>query len=294
MNKLLFLLYILIILSIRLVHAESYYGSGFYGDVGAGLRYDDNISRAQESTEIEHDFINTLSGRLGYQAIINRHSLLNVSAELAFERMNQFKSLNNLRLTGSLNYLYQPENGLYKPWYEFTARLSELRFNKSNIRDSQQLDIILGTGKRITNKIVAKAAYQFSQRYSEEKVFDLLNNGLDLDIEYQYSRNLIFYSQYNFTLGEVVSTAIPNTRIINAAESVAPDDVFTPGVGPGCMNRRCAYRLDAVVHKIGAGINMNVINNTEIDLAAQYHHADASGDNQYDGMIYHANIWYGF
>ena len=292
--KLLFFKAIISILLCQPTLAASYYGSGLNGDVGAGIRYDDNISRAELGSDIEYDLVSILNGRLGYQTVIDSHSLLNFSASIVFERMEQFKSLNNVRLSGSVDYFYQAESGIFKPWFNLNARISELKFNKSNIRDSQLLDVKVGVGKRFTSNFTAIASYKYQQRFSEEKVFDLVNNGLNLDLEYQYSKLAILYTNYQFAVGEVVSTAIPNSRIISAAETVAPDDVFSPGTGPGCTNRRCAYRLDAITHNIGAGLNLNFGENTVFDFATQYHHSDAAGDNQYQGLIYHANLWYVF
>lgn len=102
------------------------------------------------------------------------------------------------------------------------------------------------------------------------------------------------FAGYKVEYGEVVSTAIPNAKIIAAAEAVATDDVFSAGLGPGCMNRRCAYRLDATSHKLNAGMDMNLGESAEIELATQYHHSNAVGGNRYQGLIYHASFWYAY
>lgn len=271
-----------------------YYGNGAYADVGANLRYDSNLSLAQSDSDRMAAFINNFNARLGYQKVLNKNSLLNFSTGFAYERVNDFKSLNNYQIYGSANYFLQPIQGFYQPWLEATLRLKNLKFNNSRIRDSLVMDSSLILGKRINRKLTGLLSYNYNERYSEEKVFDLNNHAIGMDLEYGYSRKLTFFSAYNIKFGEVVSTAIPNAKIMSAAESVAPDDAFTAGLGPGCMNRRCAYRLDATSHNLSAGMNMLVGERAEIELASQYHYTNAKGNNQYQGLIHHFSLWYSF
>jgi len=274
--------------------SASYYGSGAYGDVGIGLRYDSNLSRAQTEHDRKEDFINNFNARYGYQKVLSQNSLLNISADVAYEKMGEFKALNNLQLGGAASYYYQPVPGYFNPWFELTFSLNHLKFNKSKIRDSVILDSSLKVAKRFTHKLNGSLAYTYNERYSSEKVFDLVNHVISSDVEYSYSRSLTLFAGYKIEFGEVVSTAIPNAKIIAASESVAPDDVFSSGIGSSCMNRRCAYRLDATSHKLNAGMYMNPGESVEIELATQYHYSDAAGDNRYQGLIYYASFWYAY
>lgn len=274
--------------------AASYYGSAVYSDIGAGIRYDSNVGRSQQASDRKEDFITNINARLGYQRVLSQNSLFNISSDIAFERMAEFKALNNLQLGVTASYYTQPVTGFFQPWAEAKLRLSHLNFNKSKIREGFIVDASVKVGKRLTNKTSAWIAYHYNERYSDEKVFDLVNHVIETDIEYRYSREISLFAGYNVNFGEVVSTAIPNANIIAVAESVAADDVFFTGLGPGCANRRCAYRLDATSHKLNAGINMNVGDSAELELATQYHHTNAKGDNRYQGLIYHASVWYAF
>jgi hypothetical protein len=269
-------------------YSASYYGNGTYGDVGLGLRYDSNLSRAQIESDRKGGFVTNFNARYGYQKILSKRSLLNISSDIVYERMNQFKALNNVQLSSTANYYYQPISSFFNPWFEATLRLNLLKFNKSKIRDSFILDASLKVGKRFTNKISSTLMYTYHERYSNGSVFDLTNHKISTDVEYGYSQSLIFFAGYKFELGEVVSTAIPNAKIRAASESIVADDAF------GDINQRLAYRLNANSHKLNAGMNMNFSENTEIELATQYHHSDAAGENRYQGFIYHANFWYAY
>ncbi len=52
-------------------YAAGYYGSGSYADIAAGIRYDDNVSRAQNDSDIKDDFIADLVARYSIQTNIN-------------------------------------------------------------------------------------------------------------------------------------------------------------------------------------------------------------------------------
>lgn len=149
-----------------------------------------NLSRAQIESDRKDDFINNFNARYGYQKVLNAHSLLNIFADIAYERVSQFKALNNLQFGGAVNYYYQPVTGFFSPWLEATFRLNALKFNDSQIRDSIVLEASLKVAKRLTNKFTGSMAYAYKERYSDGDVFDLGNHILAADMEYGYSRTL--------------------------------------------------------------------------------------------------------
>lgn len=289
----LFLSFALFTVSLN-TYATSYYGSGSYKDIGLTLKYDDNLSRAQQKSDITEDFITQFSAAYSKQTIINQNSLLRAKVQANFSRYDQYKDLNRLSLDGNLSYIYQPSTGYGKPWYEATVSLGAEEHRNSDIRDSVNLGLGAIAAKRFSRNILARIGYYYDQRFSEEKVFDTESHSLQTDGEYQLFKGINLYSAYRISVGDVVSTATPNQTIIAAAESVAPDDVFTLGLGPMCMNRRCAYRLDALTHQFTLGLNIQIADQLVFDVASKYHNTNAEGDNEYEGMIHQASVWLGF
>ena len=271
--------------------ADYYYGEGSYGDVSYGLHYDDNVSRAQNQADIENDFISKLAVRYGDQAIINHRSLFSFYGDLAYHHSHDFNKLSNLEIAATGNYIYQVDTGFFSPWIETSVRISRKQFQDSDIRDSYFLLTSAKIGKRVFDNVSASAGYQYEQRFSRRKVFDLSNHNLLADLEYTLTDNSLLYTTYKISVGDKVSTATPNARIIAAANQVAPDDVFSPGLGPGCMNRRCAYQLDGISQQVSTGINFNILDRFDIDLSGSYHYTDADGDNRYRGFVYGAGLW---
>lgn len=116
--------------------AAGYYGDGAYFDADLGIRYEDNLSRANQGTDIEEDMVTALSAGAGYLKNLNEKSQLLISAYLAHERFAEFKDLNNVAVNGSIVYTLQPWPGYTQPWFTLSANISRQEFNRSDIRDS--------------------------------------------------------------------------------------------------------------------------------------------------------------
>ncbi|MBT7951634.1 MAG: hypothetical protein HN764_08425 [Gammaproteobacteria bacterium] len=277
-----------------LVFAAGYYGDGPYIDADINIRYEDNLSRTSKGSEVEEDMVTALSAGGGYVKKLDDKSQLMFSAYLAHEHFAEFTDLNNVAVNTSMIYTIQPNKGYTQPWYEISLNLTKLKFNKSNIRDSFILNTQASAGKRFTDRLTARLAYSYERRYSDGDVFDTENHELDSGIIYSYSPRIALFANYRLSLGEVVSTARPNPIIIAASESVAPDDVFTSGTGPGCANRRCAYRIDALSHHFEVGMEFNLSQTVSLDLSGRYFIVDGNGIESYKGWIYGAGLYIQF
>ena len=136
-------------------HAAGYYGGGGYVDADIGLRYESNLSRANEGKDIEEDMVTALSAGAGYLKILDDSSQLLISAYLAHERFAEFKDLNNVAINTAMVYTIQPHRAYTDPWYKFSADVSRRQFTESNIRDSYIVSAAAGAGKRVTDRIIA-------------------------------------------------------------------------------------------------------------------------------------------
>lgn len=275
-------------------HAAGYYGGGGYVDADIGLRYESNLSRANEGKDIEEDMVTALSAGAGYLKILDDSSQLLISAYLAHERFAEFKDLNNVAINTAMVYTIQPHRAYTDPWYKFSADVSRRQFTESNIRDSYIVSAVAGAGKRVTDRIIAEIGYRFEHRMSDAEVFDTDNHELEALLVYSYSSGVSLFGNYTLQIGEAVSTATPNPTILAASESVAPDDEFAPGLGPGCVNRRCAYRLDAIGHYLEAGVEVSLNQKLTLDLSGRYFIVDGDGLGAYKGWIYRAGLYIQF
>lgn len=129
---------------------------------------------------------------------------------------------------------------------------------------------------------------------SDAEVFDTDNHELEALLVYSYSPGVSLFGNYTLQIGEAVSTARPNPTILAASKSVAPDDVFSPDPGSGCVNRRCAYRLDAIGHFLEAGVEVSLNQMLTLDLSGRYFIVDGDGLEAYRGWIYRAGLYIQF
>lgn len=276
------------------VQAAGYYGEGAYLDADLSLRYDSNLSRASVSTDVEEDMVTAISAGAGYMKPLNAHSQVLISAYLAHENFAEFNDLNNIAVNSDIVYTLQPVKGYGQPWYQASLGVSAIKFNKSNIRDSYIVRAGLGSGIRLNDRILARLDYNYDHRRSDSLVFDTGRHELRGQLVYRLNPAISLFTNYDLQIGDVVSTATPNPQIIAAAERVAPDDVFSAAGGPGCMNRRCAYRLDAIGHQLEMGMEMNINQFASIDLSAARFIVDGDGVSAYRGWIYRAGLYVQF
>ena len=267
--------------------AADYYGSGWYRDAEIGLRYDDNVGRAMSDIDIEEDFISNLSAVIGYRKKIGNNRQLNYSALLEYEHYFDFDDLDTVKLGGSAVYTIQPDPGYLSPWYDFDLEIGKLKFKDSDIRDSVIVSAGIHAGKRFSRNLVGNTGYYFQRRFADGPVFDTGAHNFDISADYQYSRSISLYAGYSFKIGDSVSTVTPNPEIYAVSEAIAPDDVFRPGSGPDCLNRRCAYRLDVVGHSFNAGMVFDLGRNFSLSLSSRYSRVYGDGDNYYYNL-YHS------
>ena len=148
--------------------------------------------------------------------------------------------------------------------------------------------------KRLSQQLIMNLDYHFQRRISEGEVFDTDRHELRAQLIYAYSPEVSLFANYDLHIGEVVSTATPTASIRAAASSIAPDDVYTSGTGPGCTNRRCAYRLDSIGHFFETGMEMELNQLLSLNLSGRYFVVDGKGVEAYRGWLYRAGLYMQF
>ena len=288
------LLGMLLLVSSFSVDAGGYYGEGVYFDADISLRYDSNLGRSSAPSDIEEDMITALSAGAGYLKSISPNSQLLISAYLAHEDFAEFDDLNTITANSDIVYTVQPGTGYLAPWYEARLGIRAEKYNKSKIRDGHIIRAGVGAGKRFSDRILLKLDYDYFHRDSDSIVFDTRIHELSGQLVYSFRPAISLFANYNLQVGDVVSTATPNPTIVAAADAVAPDDVFTPVGGPRCMNRRCAYRLDSVGHRMELGMEALVNQYASIDLSAARFIVDGDDVPTYRGWVYRAGLYFQF
>lgn len=258
-------------------HGEEEEHGGGNIDLDVTAFYDSNVTLAEFDDDIADD--------VGVEAAITwsrteeglQGRAFGWSVGVRDTKFDEFSDLNQIELEAGAKYIAQFRRGFSAPVYEFsvTAKLID---SVSDLRDSWQVEAGALATRRLTDRLVGRAGFRVSRREADD--FDTFDNdriNLFVNGDLRMSSRNVLYGTYIFSMGDVVSTAEPTLKIINAAEVIEPDDAFG-----GLLSNRFAYRLDAEVHIVTVGWNRSLGPNRSLDLSAQGLAALADGDNDYE------------
>lgn len=257
-------------------------------DVSAGYTYDDNVTRAELDRDIETDNILNVDASVRYNLQLNNVSYFSISGTLEANRYQDFTKLSNTRLGIHGSYHLRPSTGYTAVRYFATLSYVK-RLYQSDQREGSATEIELGLSKRLTDLLSLRAGYIKQDISADSKVFDADNNRLYLDFEYKMGAKNNLYTTFSYVDGDVVSTAVPTTKIIQSSSAIVRDDAFLE-----LVPERFAYKLSAKTTSIRIGDNFAFASNQAVDVSLLYYDSAAEGDNDYSGLIFNLNYLYRF
>ena len=257
-------------------------------DISAGYTYDDNVTRAELARDIEKDNILNVDASATYQLVFNEKSYFSFEGALAVNQYLEFEELSNTRLgiSGSYNLRLSPG---YTAVRYFAKVGYEQRLYKSDQREGSATEIELGLIKRLTDLVAMRAGFIIESISADEKTFDADNNRLYVDFDFKLAQKNNAYVTLFYVDGDVVSTAVPTAKIIEASSSIVRDDVFLDETPP-----RFAYKLGAKTISFRVGNSYSLSSTQGIDGSVLYYDSSADGDNDYSGLIFNLNYLYRF
>ncbi|MCU7835405.1 MAG: hypothetical protein KZQ83_09130 [gamma proteobacterium symbiont of Taylorina sp.] len=287
----------LMLLSPLLVYAER----PFY-NIGLNFSHEDNIGHAALETDIFSDNIMSYFSSVNYLYQLNHNSGLLFKGAVQWSDYNQYTKLDNLILDVGVTYRYKPDLHFTAPWYSLNFKISESIYDTSELRDNYAFSSEAVVGKRITDRIMVKMGLAYKDQSARTNKQGLLGNKLyDIDYtkvfltaDYFYKR-FIFYSQYTFQKGDVVSNAeTPTRKIILASKAIQKDDALGSDNNSDDNSDNnygsYGYRLDAKTHRLDFGINYALDRVSALDFTIQLIDVRGDGNNNYKN--YTANFGY--
>lgn len=260
-------------------------------DVSAGYTYDDNVTRAELDRDIEKDNILNVDASISSRLAINDFSYAVFKGSVEVNQYLDFDKLSNTRIGVHGTY-----NLRLKPGYtavRYFARFSLIRrLYKSDQRDGLATEIELGLSKRLTDLLSLRAGFIKEDIDSDERkgVFDIDNNRFYLDFDYKLNSRNNAYVTIGYIDGDVVSTTVPTSQIVDAARPfIIRDDAFLD-----LEPRRFAYKLGAKTLSLRIGDSYTLASNQGIDGSLIYYDSSADGGNDYSGLIFNLNYLYRF
>jgi hypothetical protein len=245
-----------------------------------GLTSDDNITRAELDNDVEKDNILELGIFSTYKHVINSASHIFYSASAEHNQYQDFDELSQPKLGLSANYQIQPFQGYTAAWYSVSFAYQLLGYDNKN-RNGSHVDVGFDFGKRLTDIISLRAGYHIEKTDANANppAFDTDNSRLYINMDYKLNNQNTFFSTLGMNDGDIVVTATPTLKIMNASHGNIIDDSEVFG------SNRFAYRLTATTTTFTLGDHFTISPNQAIDFSLLHYSSSAYGGNDYDGMI---------
>jgi hypothetical protein len=274
---------------------SSFAGKPFY-DLAINFAHEDNIGRSEKSDDIFSDNIVSYFGSANYLHQLNNNSGILFGSSAQWEDYSKTDKLDNFSFDVGVTYKYKPDLHYTSPWYSLGFKASRASYNKSELRDNYAFAVDVMAGKRITDRIMLKAGIAYKDQTATTDQSGLLGGKL-YDIEYSkvflgadyFYKQFIFYGQYTFQDGDVVSSSGKptwNSKIGLAAKEIQRDDALSDDDWNGVYG----YRLNAHTHIIDLGVNYALNRESALDFTIQLVEVRGDGDNNYHN--YGANLGY--
>lgn len=262
-------------------------GSDMFIDMEATLGADDNVTRAAENIDIEHDSFFTLAGTGGYQLIEGSSGSLTAKLHLEANKFFRFDGLSNVVVAGKLNYTVSSGSHFGAPWFAFDLDYGVAEF-ESFLRDSNIFRATATMGLQIDDATSMRLGFAFKDRDAESKVFDTQDASFFINLDWAVAKKHIIYATYKIQQGDTFSSASdPPLEVIDASDgNIVDDDVF---------EGKRTYKLDATIQFITLGYNAIRNLHSSFDFSARYLESDASDvDLTYSGLTVRATYFHRF
>jgi hypothetical protein len=246
--------------------------------------FDDNIRKAQKKIDIREDVVTSFALKARGGLPIDSFTLFNYGAEISYDLFNDFDTLNSLNYNINARYRFALASGFTSPIYTFSVKLGGIESDQV-MRDSSVVSFAFNFNKWITNTINMTMGVDAKTRDSKSEVFDLNEGRLFVNFDLNLNKTDLLYTTYTFITGDTVSSASPSLSIINAADSIEPDDAFG-----GVSTNQFAYRLNADTQVVTFGYNKIMSRSISIDLSARLVSTEAAQGIGYDRTIVRASL----
>lgn len=269
-------------------------------DLNLGLRYEDNLTRAEAAADQEHDTAINAGSRVSGRHRLGLQDSLSWDLGMNLTWWTRFEDLSELAGDAALRYRRSYSTAFGAPWLEAAIAATGFKHRDSALRDGGLVRAGLTAGRRFGARTDARLGYAYVVRRAvEDDVFDLEQHETFAQVDVALGPRWLVYSGITLREGELVSSAgVPNPRILASANevSVAPDAALGVGRSPLGVGRsvRRSYQIDGLVIDGEAGVNVLLGRGVALDLAGGYVQAYAAGDNQYNGCRVNLNLLWQF
>jgi len=297
MKKRIMIFHLTLLLSLILGIPSSYAARPFF-DLGIDVGHDNNIGRAEEDSDILSDKFLTASVSANYLHQIDYNSGIVFKALAEWIDYQHYYALDHYVLGLSATYRFKPDLTYTAPWYSLGITGKRLEYHDSELRNGYTLEAQAMAGKRFTDRVMGKIGLAHHERLARtdeegllgEKLFETQTTKAFVGMDYFWDK-FIFYGQYTFQTGDVISTGRATRKVVLASDEIQQDDAIGRDKN---NNIRWAYRLKGDTHIGDIGVNYSLSRAAALDFTVRAVEVKAAGGNRYDSYSAHLGLLYRF
>lgn len=258
-------------------------GSRFSAAANLALGWEDNIALTADEQDKIDVATTEVAVDLAFRLAETRMVRLEGSLTPFYEWVSDVEDLSNYGGTVGLELVGGFGSGLTAPWYSARAGYTLIRFQDSDPRDGDWLDLELALGKRFTPRFGLHGGYRYHQRWQQDddpicvtggcaprfgwqtdEVFDLERHGAFVHADLLPFASTTVFVEYAFWDGDVAVAgrpAVPGVAVV--------DDLALEGYdgNPGVFR---VWRSDARQHVIEIGTRRRLTDRLSAELTAFY------------------------
>ncbi len=253
-------------------------------DIEATLGLDDNVSRAANNLDVEHDGFITLGATLNASLFQHASGEIVARGFLTTHNFSRYSGLSNVVAGAGVGYAFSPWRGFRAPWFSIDGSYEIVEFN-SFLRDSDIARAAVMAGMNIDDATSIRAGANYQHRESEGKAFDTRNVAYFVNLDWRFEKRKTVYLTYKIQYGDTFSsaTSVKLDVITASGGKIEADDVF---IG------KTAYGLEATTQLLTVGFNLVRDLDTSVDISARYLESDArDADLTYEGLSIRATYF---
>jgi len=227
--------------------------------VEAAYTADDNVTRSSGAENVLSDRFYTLNLNASQNLPLSQHTRLVMLLFLGGEKYQTYDGLS--RYFGGIQgeFQYRTSGGFDAPTFGFFVKGSRDQY-ESELRDGYRYSAGVRVLKPVTDRIDLFGSLAYNMRDGKSTVFDTQDYSARLNLDYSPARGSTVYLGAEYRHGDVVSTARPSLALIDIAEAIVRDDVFTD-------TERLDYRLKADTVLATLGYNLAFGERHALDLS---------------------------
>jgi len=262
-------------------------GSDAFIDFEATIGADDNVTRASQNVDIEHDGFLTLAGTGGYELYQGQTGTLTGKVLLEGSKFSRFDGLSNVAAVAKLNYTFGFGSSFGAPWFALDLDYGVVEF-ESFLRDSNVFKAAATMGLQIDDATSMRLGFAYKDREAESSVFTTRNTSFFINMDWAIVKRHIVYITYKYETGDIFSSASnPPLWLIDASNgNIVDDDVF--------LDKK-TYKLDGTTQFGTLGYNWILDLHSSFDFSARFLHSQADDvDLDYQGLTVLASYFHRF